>query len=56
MFGDVAKNDARVFKKLKTRYENEKLIFIDYPVKNFLLLQIPKKTIIISHHGSTLPK
>ena len=55
MFGDVAKNDARVFKKLKTRYEDEKLIFIDYPVKNFLLLQqIPKKTIIISHHGSTL--
>jgi len=55
MFGNVAKNDERIFSKLKYKYENEKLNFIDYPIKNFLLLKkIPKKTIIISHHGTTL--
>lgn len=55
MLGEFAENDSKLFAKLKAKYESEKLFFIDFPVKNYLLLkEVPKKTILVSHHGTSL--
>ena len=54
--GKVGLHDIRVFSELKKKYSfNKNFTFIDFSVKNSELLKIiPKKAVLISHHGSAL--
>tara|TARA_Y100000590_G_scaffold213372_1_gene241778 strand:- start:43598 stop:44995 length:1398 start_codon:yes stop_codon:yes gene_type:complete len=55
MFKEVGINDSRIFSEIKDKYNSDRIFFIDFPVKNFYLLnKIPKKTVLISHHGTAL--
>ena len=55
-FGDVSKVDNKIFQRIVRKFSNNKnLIFINNPIKNIdLLKQLSKKTILITHHGTTI--
>ena len=55
IFGKIAQLDKKLFLKLKKKYQNSNIIFIDIPLENKKILEsVSKKTILISHHGTAI--
>lgn len=55
IFGKIAQLDKTLFLKLKKKYQNSNIIFIDIPLENKKILEsVSKKTILISHHGTAI--
>ena len=55
IFGKTAELDKKIFFKLKNKYENKNIIFIDIPLENKKILKsVNKKTILVSHHGTAI--
>jgi hypothetical protein len=53
--GIISELDKKIFNELKNKYQSDKIFFIDQPTKNkYLLKVLDKKTILISHHGTSL--
>jgi len=53
--GIISELDKKIFNELKDKYQSKKIFFIDQPTKNkHLLKTLDKKTILISHHGTSL--
>lgn len=53
--GETADIDKKIFNKIKKKFNDKNIFYIDEPVKNFdLLKKVSKKTLLISHHGSAL--
>ena len=55
IIGEYAQNDKKIFEEIKKKYSNTNFIFINEPITNSQLInKINKKSILISHHGTSL--
>ena len=55
IYSEVGKKDQKIFKKITDKYKSENFLIINKPISNYeLMKKLSKKTILISHHGTSL--
>ncbi|MDA7713978.1 hypothetical protein N8824_01560 [Candidatus Pelagibacter sp.] len=53
--GEYAVRDKKIFDEIKNKYQNKNFLFINESIPNSeLMKRLSKKTILISHHGTSL--
>ena len=55
MYSEVGKKDQKIFNKITNKYKNENFLIINKSISNYeFMKKLSKKTILISHHGTSL--
>jgi hypothetical protein len=55
MYSEIGKKDQKIFNQITNKYKSENFLIIDKSISNYKFMKkLSKKTILISHHGTSL--